>query len=79
MFSGFAVIAVTLQVRSNSKASTIVRKYFHLLALAVFIPGLVLNQCLLYTASGIVFALFIILEVIDIFINYDTFIAYKIQ
>lgn len=62
VFSMLAVTAVTFQVRGQKKASTTVRKVFHLLALAVFIPGLILRICMLYTASGIVFALFVALE-----------------
>lgn len=61
-FSVLAVSAVAFQVKGQKKASTVVRKTFHLLALAVYVPGLILHLCLLYTASGIVFALFVALE-----------------
>nr|CAD7194842.1 unnamed protein product [Timema douglasi] len=61
-----AILAVTTQVKVGEHASTRVRKYFHLLALAVFIPGILLRFCLLYLASGVVLALFVILEVMRV-------------
>lgn len=61
--SAIAVVAVVLQVSGNKKASTIVRKIFHLLAVSVFVPGLIYRPCLLYLASGIVLGIFIALEV----------------
>uniref|UniRef100_A0A1B6D909 dolichol kinase n=1 Tax=Clastoptera arizonana TaxID=38151 RepID=A0A1B6D909_9HEMI len=66
LFSVLAILGIAIQIRGNNKASTIVRKYFHLLALGVYIPGLIFNQCLLYTASGVVLALFIVLETMRI-------------
>lgn len=59
-----AVAATVFQVTGGQKASTVVRKYFHLLALFVYLPGLLLKPCLLFLASGIVFAAFLVLEVI---------------
>ncbi|RZF38617.1 hypothetical protein LSTR_LSTR010716 [Laodelphax striatellus] len=59
-----AILVVIVQVSGGKKSSTIVRKAFHLLALAVFIPGLTYRPCLLYLASGVVFALFICLELL---------------
>nr|CAD7258059.1 unnamed protein product [Timema shepardi] len=61
-----AILAVTTQVKVGEHASTRVRKYFHLLALAVFIPGILLRFCLLYLASGVVLALFVILEIMRV-------------
>nr|CAD7423999.1 unnamed protein product [Timema monikensis] len=61
-----AILAVTTQVKAGEHASTRVRKYFHLLALAVFIPGILLRFCLLYLASGVVLALFVILEIMRV-------------
>ncbi|ESP00642.1 hypothetical protein LOTGIDRAFT_96453, partial [Lottia gigantea] len=43
--------------------STIIRKYFHVVVVAVFIPGLVVDVEFLYLSSVIALAFFIILEV----------------
>ncbi|XP_072162613.1 dolichol kinase isoform X2 [Bemisia tabaci] len=57
-----AVLIIAIQIKMSTKASTSVRKYFHVLAVSVFTPGLVVNPCLIYLSSGIVFALFISIE-----------------
>ncbi|KAI5712972.1 hypothetical protein M8J75_012722 [Diaphorina citri] len=49
-----AIAVIAFQISSNQKATTSLRKYFHLLAVAVYIPGLVFNRCLLYLASGVI-------------------------
>ncbi|KAJ8883851.1 hypothetical protein PR048_015706 [Dryococelus australis] len=61
-----AVIALSFQVKAGKHASTSIRKYFHVLAVAVFLPGLILRPCLLYLSSGVILALFIIFEVFRI-------------
>ncbi|XP_026686767.1 dolichol kinase [Diaphorina citri] len=61
-----AIAVIAFQISSNQKATTSLRKYFHLLAVAVYIPGLVFNRCLLYLASGVVLALFLVLEIMRI-------------
>jgi dolichol kinase len=63
--SGVAVIAVCTQVQDKQQASTGVRKTFHLLMLAVYVPGLAWECTLLYLASGIALAALITLEVIN--------------
>lgn len=61
--SGLAVMAVNVQIQGQQQASTVVRKYFHMLAVAVFIPGLIKECCVLYLASGVVLAVITTLEV----------------
>lgn len=61
--SGVAVLAVWTQVQDQQAASTAVRKTFHLLMLAVYLPGLAWECTLMYLASGIAFAALITLEV----------------
>ena len=61
--SGLAVMAVNVQIQGQQRASTVVRKYFHVLAVAVFIPGLIRECCFLYLASGVVLAVITALEV----------------
>ncbi|XP_037952543.1 dolichol kinase [Teleopsis dalmanni] len=63
---GLTIITVRWQLRNTEKASTSVRKIFHLLILLVFVPGL-LHQCaFLYIASGVALAVFTILELMRI-------------
>ncbi|XP_022201193.2 dolichol kinase [Nilaparvata lugens] len=59
-----AVLVVIVQVSAGYKSSTITRKTFHVLALAVFLPGFIYRPCLLYLASGVLFALFVVLEIV---------------
>ncbi|XP_073989206.1 dolichol kinase [Rhodnius prolixus] len=61
-----AVAALLTQIRNDKKATTAVRKIFHLLALLVFVPGIICKPCLLYVASGFAFALFIFLDTLRI-------------
>nr|XP_033322583.1 dolichol kinase [Megalopta genalis] len=57
-----AIIAVVYQILWNSQATTSIRKIFHILAVLVYIPGLIYEQTLLYFASGVIMGLFIFLE-----------------
>jgi dolichol kinase len=61
--SGLAIMAVNVHIQRQQQASTVVRKYFHVLAVAVFIPGLIRECCFLYLASGVVLAVITALEV----------------
>ncbi|XP_046623421.1 dolichol kinase isoform X1 [Neodiprion virginianus] len=53
---------ISYQILCNSKATTSARKSFHVLAVMVYIPGLISEPTLLYVASGLVMALFLMLE-----------------
>ncbi|XP_021941018.1 dolichol kinase isoform X2 [Zootermopsis nevadensis] len=64
--SGLAVLAVNVQIQGQQQASTVIRKYFHILAVAVFIPGLIRECCFLYLASGVVLALITALELLRV-------------
>ncbi|OAD58880.1 Dolichol kinase, partial [Eufriesea mexicana] len=56
------VIVVIYQVSLNLRATTSTRKIFHLLAVLVYIPGLIYERTLLYFASGLIMGLFVFLE-----------------
>lgn len=55
--------AVMLQINTNQKASTAVRKIFHGLIILVFVPAVIWKPCMIYLASGVVFAIFATLDV----------------
>ncbi|CAH1112968.1 unnamed protein product [Psylliodes chrysocephalus] len=59
-----AVLAVSNQIFYAKKASTITRKIFHALAVAVYIPGLLYRCSFLYLASGVVLGIFFALEIL---------------
>ncbi|XP_017865758.1 PREDICTED: dolichol kinase isoform X1 [Drosophila arizonae] len=56
--------AVSWQLKSSTRASTRVRKVFHLLILLVFVPGLIYQCTLLYLATGVALAIFVVLELL---------------
>ncbi|XP_056637122.1 dolichol kinase [Diorhabda sublineata] len=62
--SGIAVLAIINQIFYARKASTGTRKIFHLLAVAVYIAGLLYRCSFLYLASGVVLGIFIALEIL---------------
>ncbi|XP_017146467.1 dolichol kinase isoform X1 [Drosophila miranda] len=53
---------VTWQLRHTVQANTRVRKIFHLLIVLVFVPGVLFQCTLLYLATGIALAAFVVLE-----------------
>ncbi|KYB29183.1 dolichol kinase [Tribolium castaneum] len=65
-FSIIAIAAVNLRIKKAQKASTAVRKIFHLLTVAVFIPGLLYNCSFLYLATGVILGIFFMLEVLRV-------------
>lgn len=58
-----AAFTVIIYVKIDTQAGTSARKIFHILAVMVYIPGLFWQQTLLYLASGIILAIFILVEV----------------
>jgi dolichol kinase len=63
VFSLVAIVSVNKRIKEAKKATTAVRKIFHVLTVAVFVPGLVYNCSFLYLASGVIFGIFFLLEV----------------
>ncbi|XP_050457820.1 dolichol kinase [Cataglyphis hispanica] len=59
-----SVFTILYQILSKNQATTSTRKYFHILAVFVYIPGMIYDPSFLYLASGVIFALFVIIEVI---------------
>jgi len=59
----FAICAVRVQVQNHQQASTSVRKIFHVLIVAVYLPGLAWECTLLYLSSGVALAFLILVEV----------------
>lgn len=71
-----SVVAINLQIKRNEKASTGSRKIFHLLAFAVYIPGLFFNCHILFLASGILLGVFFMIEFpisVNAYIKYTSF------
>ncbi|XP_039305002.1 dolichol kinase isoform X2 [Solenopsis invicta] len=58
-----SIFIVIYQISSKSHATNLVRKNFHILATFVYIPGMIYDLPLLYLASGVMFIIFIALEV----------------
>lgn len=55
---------VNWQLGNSTQANTRVRKIFHLLIVLVYVPGMVYQCSLLYIASGVAFAIFVVLELL---------------
>nr|KAF7389380.1 hypothetical protein H0235_017864 [Vespula pensylvanica] len=58
----FCIFVITLQTLSGIQATTSIRKYFHVLAVLVYIPGLLFEPTLLYLGSGVIMGIFLLLE-----------------
>ncbi|XP_036147144.1 dolichol kinase isoform X2 [Monomorium pharaonis] len=59
-----SIFILIYQTSSKSHATNLVRKNFHILATFVYIPGMIYDPSLLYFASGVMFIIFIALELI---------------
>jgi dolichol kinase len=57
-----AGVTVTWQIRKSQQVTTSIRKFFHILIVMVFVPGLIFQCQFLYVASVVILAVFIILE-----------------
>ncbi|XP_047369298.1 dolichol kinase isoform X5 [Vespa velutina] len=58
----FCTFVIIFQTVSGIQATTSVRKYFHVLAVLVYIPGLIFEATLLYLGSGVILGIFILFE-----------------
>ncbi|KAL0270688.1 UNVERIFIED_CONTAM: hypothetical protein PYX00_008010 [Menopon gallinae] len=67
-FACFAISGMLFwhRIKVKQRADTVLRKYFHVLAGIVFVVGVIFDSTLIYFASGCVFALFILLEVLRV-------------
>ncbi|XP_014226576.1 dolichol kinase isoform X1 [Trichogramma pretiosum] len=63
----FAFISINCQILKGDKATTSIRKIFHILAVMVYVPGLILEPTLLYLASGVILSLFLMIELFRIY------------
>ncbi|KAF2900717.1 hypothetical protein ILUMI_05472 [Ignelater luminosus] len=61
-----AAVAIDRQIKGAEKATPAVRKVFHIFAVAVFLPGLLYHCSFIYLASGVVFGIFVSLEMLGI-------------
>ncbi|KAH0951120.1 hypothetical protein HN011_003740 [Eciton burchellii] len=59
-----SILNIIYQILSKSRATSSYRKSFHVLAIFVYIPGMIYDPSLLYLASGLMLALFIAVEII---------------
>ncbi|XP_071453950.1 dolichol kinase [Hetaerina americana] len=63
---GVAILVVNYQLSKQKSASTVVRKNFHYLIVAVYIPGIFTDCLLLYLSSGVILALFMMMETVRV-------------
>lgn len=59
---GATGLGVQIFVSTGAASSTRTRKYFHVLIVLVFVPGLLMQCTLLFLASGMLLAVFVLLE-----------------
>ncbi|XP_071964081.1 dolichol kinase-like isoform X2 [Antedon mediterranea] len=61
------VLLASLIVYATESSSTIVRKYFHVIAVLIYVPGIMLDVEVTYLASTGALFIFILLEIIRVF------------
>lgn len=61
-----AMLAIRWQICRARKATTVSRKIFHILAVMVYMPGLLYECTIIYLASGVVFGILIFIELLRI-------------
>lgn len=67
LFTCASVAFVSMQSGNGSKqACTTTRKYFHVIIVLIYFPGVIWDPELLYVASGIALSVFIFLEVVRV-------------
>lgn len=54
------------QIARNQPVSTSIRKLFHIVIVIVFLSGLLYQRIILYLGSGVIFAIFLLLEAIRV-------------
>lgn len=64
---GITILVLSNQILHARKASTGMRKTFHILTVLVFVPGLLYECSLLYLATGVTLGIFFALEILRIF------------
>lgn len=60
---GITGIIIYWHIKSNRTSSTITRKIFHIILIAIYVPALYIDCTYLYVASCLTFAIFLMLEV----------------
>lgn len=65
MIVAISVIVVIIKncIDGKTQSTTITRKSFHVLAIAVFVPGIIFDAQLMHLAASVALAAFIFLEV----------------
>lgn len=62
LFLALASTAVVWQIQKNQKSSSAIRKIFHILIVMVYVPGMMYQCNFLFTASVVILALLVVLE-----------------
>lgn len=65
-FIGLTLVIVQWQVHRNGSTSITIRKAFHVVIFGVFLIGFLYQVAFLYLASGVVFAIFLLLEAVRV-------------
>lgn len=66
ILTAMTVLIASIQQSFGYRTKTVVRKYFHILIVVAYLPGLFFDSHLLYLASGIALGVFLIIECIRV-------------